>query len=193
MDQKKVSPEEINALLPQTQCRQCGFDGCANYARAIAEGGAPINRCAPGGARGIAALASALNIPVLPLDPDYGTEKPLALAHIDLTRCIGCHLCLAACPVDAITGVPKHLFSVIESDCTGCALCTPACPMDAIQMKEVDHVWNTFDAKKARENYERSLQRKEKEKARLNENYAHLSDRKASILAYALAQARKEK
>ena len=119
-------------MLPQTQCEQCGFHGCRPYAEAIARGAAPINRCPPGGAAGIARLAALLGRPVLPLDPAHGVEKPRMLARIVEADCIGCTKCIQACPVDAIIGGSKHMHTVIEPLCTGCELCIPACPVDCI-------------------------------------------------------------
>ena len=133
----RPSAQAIDDLLPQTECRQCGFDGCAAYAQAVADGLAPINRCAPGGARGIAELAKATGLPVVALDPEYGTEMPFARAQIRAEECIGCSWCVRACPTDAIGGSPKHLHAVLEARCTGCSLCAPACPMDCIDFVEV--------------------------------------------------------
>ena len=155
-----VSAELIDALLPQTQCRQCGFDGCAAYAEAIASGLAPINRCAPGGARGIAKLAQALGVPAVPLDPEYGHEAPFAAAKIRPDQCIGCGWCSRACPTDAIAGSPKHLHAVIESRCTGCALCAPACPIDCIDFVETGCEWTDEDAARAKKLYEESWARR---------------------------------
>ena len=129
----RPSAQAIDDLLPQTECRQCGFDGCAAYAQAVADGLAPINRCAPGGARGIAELAKATGLPFVALDPEYGTEMPFARAQIRAEECIGCSWCVRACPTDAIGGSPKHLHAVLEARCTGCSLCAPACPMDCIR------------------------------------------------------------
>lgn len=126
--------ERIDDLLPQTQCRQCRFDGCRPYAEAIASGEAPINRCPPGGAAGIARLAALLNREALPLDPAHGVEKPLAAALIDEQWCIGCTLCIQACPVDAIVGAPKRMHTVLLDQCTGCELCIAPCPVDCIEM-----------------------------------------------------------
>ncbi len=148
----------LNDALPQTQCRQCGHPGCAAYAEAIAAG-EPINRCPPGGAAGVLKLARLTGREALPLDPDYGTEAPLALAAIDASRCIGCRFCARACPTDAVTGAPKHLFAVLPQYCTGCALCLPACPMDCIAMVNVDHVWDDSDARRARVRFERKTAR----------------------------------
>ena len=143
----------LEDALPQTQCRQCGFTGCTEYAHAIAAG-TPINRCPPGGAAGIRALAAVTGRPELPLDPEYGTEAPFAVARIDAARCIGCRRCVRVCPTDALTGAPKHLFAVIDAYCTGCALCIPACPMDCITMQDSDHVWDHDDARRARRRFD---------------------------------------
>ncbi len=125
----------IDALLPQTQCTRCGYDGCSPYAAAIATGKAPINQCPPGGAATIDALAQLLNRPVLPLNPNNGVESPLRVAWIDEARCIGCARCLAPCPVDAIVGAQKHMHTVMADRCTGCELCLPPCPVDCIEMR----------------------------------------------------------
>jgi electron transport complex protein RnfB len=129
--------ERIDALLPQTQCRRCGFAGCRPYAEAIAAGSADIDRCPPGGERGIAQLAQLLGVPPKPLDPECGAPTPKTVAVIDEGRCVGCALCLAACPVDAILGAPKHLHTVITVFCTGCELCLPPCPLDCIALVPV--------------------------------------------------------
>lgn len=126
--------EAIDALLPQTQCRRCGYAGCLPYARAIAHDGAAINRCPPGGARSIAALAALLGREPLPLDPDCGVEGAARVARIDEERCIGCARCLPPCPVDAIVGTQRHTHTVLESVCTGCELCLAPCPVDCIEM-----------------------------------------------------------
>ena len=126
--------DAIDRLLPQTQCTQCGFNGCRPYAQAIALEQAPINRCPPGGAAGIAVLARHTGRAVVPLDPDCGVERPRQIARIIDSLCIGCTLCIAACPVDAIVGTAKRLHAVIIEDCTGCELCVAPCPVDCIEM-----------------------------------------------------------
>jgi electron transport complex protein RnfB len=129
-----ASAEDIDALLPQTQCTRCGFDGCRPYAQAIAEGTAQINQCPPGGTATIAALASLLSRAALPLNPANGVEGPELIAVIDEDRCIGCVKCLPPCPVDAIVGARKQMHTVIASVCTGCELCIAPCPVDCISM-----------------------------------------------------------
>jgi electron transport complex protein RnfB len=126
--------ERIDALLPQTQCGRCGYQGCRPYAQAIVQGCAPINRCPPGGGAGIAALARLLGREPLPLDPACGTDRDAGVAWIDPQACIGCARCLPACPVDAIIGAQRHLHTVYTPQCTGCELCIAACPVDCIVM-----------------------------------------------------------
>ena len=126
--------DQIEAILPQTQCGQCNYPGCRPYAEAIASGEAGINQCPPGGDTGIKALADLLGIESMPLNPENGEEKPKAVAVIDELACIGCTLCIQACPVDAILGASKQMHTVIESECTGCDLCLPPCPVDCIEM-----------------------------------------------------------
>jgi Na+-translocating ferredoxin:NAD+ oxidoreductase subunit B len=125
----------VDALLPQTQCTRCGYNGCRPYAEAIADGVAEINQCPPGGRATIEALASLLDRPALPLNPANGVETAPKVAWIDESRCIGCARCLAPCPVDAIVGAAKYLHTVIAERCTGCELCLPPCPVDCIEMK----------------------------------------------------------
>lgn len=126
--------DQIENLLPQTQCAQCGFPGCRPYAQAIADGDADINQCPPGGDTGIKALAKLLGRDAKPLNPDNGEEKPTELAVIHEHLCIGCTLCIQACPVDAILGAAKKMHTVIAAECTGCELCLPPCPVDCIDM-----------------------------------------------------------
>jgi electron transport complex protein RnfB len=125
--------DQINAILPQTQCGQCGYPGCRPYAEAIANGDL-INKCPPGGEAGIAALADLLDVEPLPLDAEHGEEKPKAVAFIREAECIGCTKCIQACPVDAILGAAKQMHTVIASECTGCDLCVEPCPVDCIDM-----------------------------------------------------------
>ena len=131
-----ASAAAIDALLPQTQCRKCGYDGCRPYAEAIAAGKADINRCPPGGSEGIAELARLLGVPEKPLDPSCGAIGPRTVAVIDEAHCIGCMLCIQACPVDAIVGAAKLMHTVLRSECTGCELCIPPCPVDCIALAE---------------------------------------------------------
>ena len=153
--------ESINKLLPQTQCQRCGYKACLPYAQAIALDNEAINRCPPGGRSGIEKLAQLTGRPSLALDESCGTEGPLQLAVIDAQRCIGCALCLEACPVDAITGAFKFMHAVIEDDCTGCELCLPSCPVDCIQMvsPEFQLPWTDNKAAQARGHFERREQR----------------------------------
>ena len=127
--------DQINALLPQTQCRQCGFQGCRPYAAAIASGTADINLCPPGGDDGIIELAQLLGLSPKPLNPQHGEHKPKSVAYIIEQDCIGCVKCIAACPVDAILGAAKLMHTVIASECTGCELCIAPCPVDCIVMQ----------------------------------------------------------
>ena len=129
------SVAEIDALLPQTQCTRCGYNGCEPYAVALVAGTAAINRCPPGGDRTIRALASLLKREVLALDPACGRESPTTVAWIDAERCIGCARCLPPCPVDAIIGAQRLLHTVINEWCTGCELCLKDCPVDCIEMR----------------------------------------------------------
>ena len=130
--------ETINTLLPQTQCAQCGYPGCKPYANAIAHQDEAINRCPPGGQTTIQALAKLLGRDVVDLDSAVGEEKPDQIAVIDENRCIGCKLCIQACPVDAILGTAKRMHTVINDECTGCELCVPPCPVDCIELITVN-------------------------------------------------------
>lgn len=128
---------QIDKILPQTQCGQCGYPGCKPYAHAIAQGEAAINQCPPGGDEGIQKLATLLGVEPLPLNASHGSPKPKAVAFIDEARCIGCTLCIQACPVDAIVGAAKQMHTVLEPACTGCELCLPPCPVNCIQMEVI--------------------------------------------------------
>ncbi len=125
--------DQINDILPQTQCGQCGFPGCRPYAEAIADGEA-INKCPPGGETTIQELADLLDVEAIPLDEEHGEEKVRAVAYIREDECIGCTKCIQACPVDAILGAAKQMHTVITSECTGCDLCVEPCPVDCIDM-----------------------------------------------------------
>jgi electron transport complex protein RnfB len=131
--------EKIDALLPQTQCGQCSYAGCRPYAEAIAKGEADINQCPPGGETTIIALADLLGRDPKPLNEEHGVSKEKMVAVIDEEICIGCTLCIQACPVDAILGAAKHMHTIIESECTGCELCVPPCPVDCIDMVPIRH------------------------------------------------------
>lgn len=157
-----TAPGLASALLdalPQTQCRRCGYDDCRRYAEAIAEGGATINRCPPGGAEGIVRLAGITGRPIAPLDAECGGEVPRARALVDEAWCIGCALCLKACPVDAIVGAAKHMHVVIEDLCTGCELCLPVCPVDCISLVDATaprtgwNAWSPAQAATARDRH----------------------------------------
>ncbi|HEX4944405.1 MAG TPA: electron transport complex subunit RsxB [Usitatibacteraceae bacterium] len=129
--------DRIDALLPQTQCTKCGYDGCRPYAEAIAKGEADIDQCPPGGDEGIAKLAALLDRTVKPLNPVHGEYRPPQAAFIDESLCIGCVKCIHACPVDAIVGASKLMHTVIAGWCTGCELCIPPCPVDCISLVPV--------------------------------------------------------
>ena len=129
--------DQIEKILPQTQCGQCGFAGCRPYAEAIAAGEADINRCPPGGEAGIMALSDLLGIDAKPLCEEVGEVKEKHIAHIDEQTCIGCTLCMQACPVDAILGAAKHMHTIIAQECTGCEKCIEPCPVDCITMVPV--------------------------------------------------------
>src|SRR6516225_8738926 len=132
--------DRIDGVLPQTQCTKCGYEGCKPYANAIAGGEADINQCPPGGDAGIHKLARLLDRPYKSLNPNNGVEKPLALAVIDESTCIGCTLCIKACPVDAISGAAKQMHTIITALCTGCELCVAPCPVDCITMETLTDV-----------------------------------------------------
>ncbi|WP_370678475.1 RnfABCDGE type electron transport complex subunit B [Comamonas sp. GB3 AK4-5] len=155
----------IDQALPQTQCTRCGYPDCAHYAQAIAEQGAPINQCAPGGQEGVERLAALTHQAVLPLNRSFGVEGPLTVARIDEAWCIGCTLCIKACPTDAILGANKQMHTVQAVHCTGCELCLPVCPVDCIQLDVVSgdatgwQAWSGNQAEHARARYARHQQR----------------------------------
>jgi electron transport complex protein RnfB len=172
--------DRIDALLPQTQCGQCGYHGCRPYAEAIARGEAEINQCPPGGAAGIEKLAALLQRPVLPLNAEHGVEKPRLLARIVEADCIGCTKCIQACPVDAIVGASKLLHTVIADDCTGCELCVAACPVDCIVLLPMppEQAADPGHADAARAHFERRETRLARQHA---ERAAELAARKAAV------------
>ncbi len=150
----------ILAALPQTQCGRCGFDDCAGYARAVGQGWADINRCAPGGTEGLERLAALTDRPVVPIADDCGQLGPRSVVFVDETWCIGCALCQKACPVDAIVGAAKWMHTVIEPLCTGCMRCVPVCPVDCIVAQNVSgaatgwQAWGQEQADQARHRYD---------------------------------------
>lgn len=205
----------ILAVLPQTQCTRCGYPDCAAYAQAIAQAEAPINQCPPGGAQGIAWLAALTRQPLVALDPAHGTEGPRSVAWIDENWCIGCTLCIDACPTDAIFGSNKTMHTVIEAHCSGCELCLPVCPVDCIALANVSgsatgwDAWSQAQADTARHRYElRSHRQKrearendqrleEKARLKLSDLASHsqhtdpvMLDQKRAVIEAALARAR---
>ena len=155
-----ASADAIDLLLPQTQCERCGYPGCLPYAQAIADGRAAINRCAPGGATTIIALAALTGQPVTEAAPDCPPVTTRLMARIEEAACIGCTKCILACPVDAIVGAPRHRHQVLPERCTGCELCLPPCPVDCIVMAPMASPWRDSDASRAREHHHVHLNRR---------------------------------
>ena len=205
----------LNDALPQTQCTRCGYPDCSAYARAMASGEANINQCPPGGQQGVERLAHLTGRPPLPLNPANGTEGPLRLALIDENWCIGCTLCIKACPTDAIIGANKRMHTVVEAWCTGCELCVPVCPVDCIALRVVDEhrtgwaAWMPEQAEQARQRYaahqtrqvrdtaEHQARKTEEAQAKLADLAGHskitdaqVLDRKKAFIEAALAKAR---
>lgn len=201
--------------LPQTQCTRCGYPDCAAYANAIAAGEAGINQCPPGGAEGVERLAALIGQPALALDPAFGQEGPRSVVFIDEKWCIGCTLCIDACPTDAIVGSNKRMHTVMEDLCTGCELCLPVCPVDCIVLENAAGTktgwaaWSVPQAQQARERYAirqarmeqqaqtHSQQQTEKAQAKLADLPTHsqhtdplVLDAKRATIAAALARAR---
>ncbi len=209
------SAAELLAVLPQTQCARCGYPDCAAYAKAIVDRQAPINQCPPGGAEGVRRLAALTGLPVQPLNPANGLEGPRTLVFIDEAWCIGCTLCIKACPVDAIVGMNKLMHTVQESYCTGCELCLPVCPVDCMEVQIVSGThtgwaaWSEVQAEQSRERYDfhsyKSKREKDENDIRLEKkallklsNLTHHSqhtdpvvlDKKRAVIEAALARAR---
>ena len=208
--------EQLNNALPQTQCTRCGYPDCQRYAEAIAQGEADINQCPPGGTEGVERLALLTGKPVIPLNPENGLEGPRTIAIIDEAWCIGCTLCIAVCPTDAIVGANKRMHTVVEDYCTGCELCIPACPVDCISLEPIDvnlsgwASWPQTLADLARQRYEARTTRLKREAVehdqrlqakaiqKLADLPAHTKgtdqavevDRKRSIIEAALAKAK---
>jgi Na+-translocating ferredoxin:NAD+ oxidoreductase subunit B len=170
--------DDIDALLPQTQCTRCGYSGCRPYAQAIAAGEVPINQCAPGGAATIAALAALLARPALPLNPVNGTEGPTLVAQIDEQACIGCAKCLPPCPVDAIIGAHRQMHTVVLALCTGCELCIAPCPVDCIAMVPRGSLASAPPAPEAAENRARYAAHGARDRVREAQRASLLSARK---------------
>tara|TARA_R110001599_G_scaffold171353_1_gene362200 strand:- start:201117 stop:201833 length:717 start_codon:yes stop_codon:yes gene_type:complete len=177
LSSSKTLADQIEDLLPQTQCTKCGYPACRPYAEAIADGSANYNQCPPGGLEGVARLANLLGKKVIPINLDNGIERPRPVAFIDEALCIGCTLCIQACPVDAIVGAAKQMHTIVSDLCTGCDLCVAPCPVDCIAMVEVTpgktgwDAWSQQQADAARARHDartlRLLQEKEENDARL--------------------------
>ena len=178
----------LHAALPQTQCTRCGYPDCAGYAQAIAAGEAEINQCPPGGDEGIVRLAALTGRAARPLNPANGTEGPRALAVIDENWCIGCTLCLDACPTDAILGGNKRMHTVVEPYCTGCELCIPVCPVDCISLENVTgertgwSAWSQADADLALARYGAHTARRERAAAQNAERLERKAEAKLADL-----------
>lgn len=170
--------DRIDRLLPQTQCTKCGYPSCRDYANAIATGEASYNRCPPGGAEGITRLAALLQQPPIPLDTTHGHERARPVAFIDERFCIGCTLCIQACPVDAILGAAKQMHTVLPDLCTGCDLCVAPCPVDCIEMREATPGltgWAAWSQAQANAAHERYIERKTRLEREKQENAARLA------------------
>lgn len=174
-----ASVEAIDALLPQTQCTRCGYNGCLPYAQALARGEAAINRCPPGGSDTIQRLAELLDTPALTLDAGCGGESPPQVVWIDPQRCIGCARCLPPCPVDAIVGAQRQLHVVLEDRCTGCELCIAPCPVDCIVLRP--RLAEHGDAPAATDNRQRHHAHNARRGRRETQRLALLAERKRAL------------
>jgi Na+-translocating ferredoxin:NAD+ oxidoreductase subunit B len=182
--------EALDQALPQTQCTRCGYPDCRSYAQAMAEGAADINQCPPGGAQGVARLAHITGRPALALNPQHGAEGPRLLAMIDEAWCIGCTLCLKACPADSIIGAAKQMHTVVNDLCTGCELCIPVCPVDCISLVNARPLtgwdaWSPAQADQARDRYAFHGLRLQRDKVENSERLAAKAQAKLSDLAAA--------
>lgn len=186
--------DKIDDVLPQTQCSQCGYAGCRAYAWAIVMDEAPINRCAPGGKKGIEALAKVTGRDVIELDPEYGHEVPLEVSHIKPELCIGCRKCVAVCPTNAIVGAPKRMHAVITDWCTGCALCVVPCPVDCVEMVPASFEWTTERAHAARDRYKAKQQREKLKREAHDKRMAAetTQEKKKNLIADILKRAQKK-
>ena len=193
MNDSKTLADRIEDLLPQTQCTKCGYDGCRPYAEAVAAGTANYNQCPPGGEEGVARLAKLLGKPVIPINPANGVERARPVAFIDEQLCIGCTLCMQACPVDAIVGAPKQMHTIVKDQCTGCDLCVAPCPVDCIAMIPVTgeatgwDAWSQQQANEARVRHDRRLARQAAERSAAE---ARAAARRAAASTQAQAEAR---
>lgn len=189
---------QLDGVLPQTQCTKCGYPDCRSYAAAMADEGALPNRCPPGGAEGIKRLSSILRMsgrqlpPHLQLESECGIERPRPVALIDPKTCIGCTLCIQACPVDAIVGASKQMHVVLTEWCTGCDLCVPPCPIDCITMVSVTEsrtgwdAWTAEQADLSRTRYHRREDRLEREERDNNLRLSKKAEAKLKALDEAI-------
>jgi electron transport complex protein RnfB len=179
----------IHDALPQTQCKRCGYPDCLGYAQAVSVGEADINQCPPGGAEGVVRLADITGRTGKPIDPDFGSEGPRTVAFVDEDWCIGCTLCIAACPVDAIVGAIKRMHTVLEAHCTGCELCLPVCPVDCILLENVSgeatgwQAWSRPQAAGARAPHERRAARLQREADEQQQRLVAKAELKGSDIA----------
>jgi electron transport complex protein RnfB len=189
--------DRIDAALPQTQCTRCGWPDCRAYAQAIADGQAQIDQCPPGGAEGIARLAAITGRAPMPLNPVHGSEGPRQVMFIDEAWCIGCTLCIDACPVDCIVGAPKVMHTIIEDLCTGCELCLPACPVDCIAVEPATpgrtgwDAWSPAQAEQARQRY--AARRERMQRREVPDPPSAAPDPKRAVIDAALQRARDQR